>query len=129
MLSSTAAFASLSPSVGSSLPSSLEERPSVGQRGGIGFDPGVEVITFKNSCPPGRLKENAKTFEGSVDRRVEVPQSWSFDSVSSLGSSVIFSSPTLPREPAPGKPKLQSVCEEVGDLPGAVSAYGGWFGR
>jgi len=101
------AFASAA-SVGSTASAAnVGRRP---QGGRVGFDPGVEVMAFKSNCPAAKLQKHGRTFEGSFERKVQVPQTWSFATASSVTSSFAGVPATFAAGGASG-PRLHSVAE------------------
>lgn len=97
--------------------SSLPSPPAAGC-GRVGFAPSVEVMAFKGSCPPSKLQSKGRSFESSFERRVEVPKTWSFGSVSSMSSLSSAGGPlaswgSLP----PSGPRLQPLHEDMELVP------------
>lgn len=87
---------------------SIPSHPPVGV-GRVGFDPGVEVLAFKEGCPAAKLQKHGRSFESSFGRAVEVPKTWSFASVSSISSS--FSGVPVASTTTTSSSKLQPVSE------------------
>lgn len=57
------------------------------QRDMVNFDPGVEVVAFKQNCRPAQLNSHGRTYECNLESKVQVPSSWSFaTSMSTLSS-------------------------------------------
>jgi len=83
---SMGSFASLASfaSFGSMPPSSSQASPIAG---GVAFDPGVEVVAFKEGSSPSKLKSRGRTYECNLGSAVQVPATWSFASASSFAST------------------------------------------
>jgi len=91
---------------------SVSSLPAAAPGGRVGFDPSVEVMAFKGSCPASRIKSHGRSFEGSVERRIEVPKTWSFGSMSSMSSLSSAGGPLGSMGTMP-IPKLQPLHEDM----------------
>jgi len=102
-------------------PSKLSSFAGIGRGGGVGFDPGVEVVAFKPKWPAGELKNLGRTYECTLEGAVQVPQSWSFVSTSSIASTATspgspFVEPPIGMRRFPGE-ALSTVLEELSEPP------------
>jgi len=102
-------------------PSKLSSLVGGSRGGGVGFDPGVEVVAFKPKWPAAELKNLGRTYECNLEGAVHVPQTWSFVSTSSLASTATspgtpFTEPPIGMRRFPGE-ALSTVIEELTEPP------------